>query len=147
MPTAVTPSGTQIRVFTRVCIDTSSDEVRDALASLSGSWDIVQSSNNQNNCGELQWVRAIGGDSAGAPIHMLFFHDGKYVGTGTSDPYAFTTAVRSSSTDVTVEYRWLAGDESFDAPRGGPATITFSWTGSNVAMSGPLPSQVTQPHR
>ncbi|WP_446221282.1 LppP/LprE family lipoprotein [Nocardia sp. IBHARD005] len=130
------------------CIDTSSTGVRNALASLTGSWVAGQASADQpGHCGELLWVRAIGGNSAGAPIHVLFFHDGKYLGTGTSEPYAFTTVVGSSSTAVTVEYRWLAEDEPFAAPQGGPATITYSWTGSSVVMSGPLPSEVTQPHR
>ncbi|MFD4460336.1 LppP/LprE family lipoprotein [Nocardia sp. NPDC058480] len=130
------------------CIDTSSTGVQNALASLTGSWVAGQASADQpGNCGELLWVRAIGGNSAGAPIHVLFFHDGKYLGTGTSEPYAFTTVVGSSSTAVTVEYRWLAADEPFAAPQGGPATITYSWTGSSVVMSGPLPSEVTQPHR
>ncbi|WP_410870156.1 LppP/LprE family lipoprotein [Nocardia sp. A7] len=130
------------------CIDTSSAGVQNALASLSGSWVAGQASANEpGSCGELLWVRAIGGNSAGAPIHVLFFHDGKYLGTGTSEPYAFTQVVGSNLTSATVEYRWLAGDEPFAAPQGGPATITYSWTGSNVVMSGPLPSQVTQPHR
>ncbi|MGY0500999.1 LppP/LprE family lipoprotein [Nocardia sp. FBN12] len=130
------------------CVDTSSTGVQNALASLTGSWVAGQASADQpGNCGELLWVRAIGGNSAGAPIHVLFFHNGKYLGTGTSEPYAFTTVVGSSSTAVTVEYRWLAGDEPFAAPQGGPATITYSWTGSTVVMSGPLPSQVTQPQR
>ncbi|MFD4438577.1 LppP/LprE family lipoprotein [Nocardia sp. NPDC058519] len=130
------------------CIDTSSTGVQNALASLTGSWVAGQASADQpGNCGELLWVRAIGGNSAGAPIHVLFFHNGKYLGTGTSEPYAFTTVAGSSSTAVTVEYRWLAADEPFATPQGGPATITYSWTGSSVVMSGPLPSQVTQPHR
>ncbi|MFD3742988.1 LppP/LprE family lipoprotein [Nocardia sp. NPDC058633] len=130
------------------CIDTSSAGVRNALASLGGSWVAGQASADQpGNCGELLWVRAIGGNSAGAPIHLLFFHDGKYLGTGTSEPYAFTTVVGSSSTAVTAEYRWLAADEPFATPQGGPATITYSWTGSSVVMSGPLPSEVTRPHR
>ncbi len=130
------------------CIDTSSAGVQNALASLGGSWVAGQASANEpGRCGELLWVRAIGGNSAGAPIHVLFFHDGKYLGTGTSEPYAFTTVVGSNLTSATVEYRWLAGDEPFAAPQGGPATITYSWNGSNVVMSGPLPSQVTQPQR
>ncbi|MFE1592064.1 LppP/LprE family lipoprotein [Nocardia sp. NPDC058705] len=130
------------------CIDTGSTGVQNALASLPGSWVAGQASANEPGmCGELLWVRAIGGNSAGAPIHVLFFHDGKYLGTGTSEPYAFTTVTGSNLTSATVQYRWLAGDEPFAAPQGGPATITYSWNGSNVVMSGPLPTEVTQPHR
>ncbi|MFD3591659.1 LppP/LprE family lipoprotein [Nocardia sp. NPDC058640] len=130
------------------CIDTGSTGVQNALASLGGGWVAGQASPNEPSCaGELLWVRAIGGNSAGAPIHVLLFRDGKYLGTGTSEPYAFTTVAGSNRTSVTVEYRWLAGDEPFAAPQGGPAKITYSWNGSNVVMSGPLPSQVTQPQR
>ncbi|MFD3506559.1 LppP/LprE family lipoprotein [Nocardia sp. NPDC058666] len=130
------------------CIDTGSTGVQNALASLGGGWVAGQASANEPGmCGELLWVRAIGGNSAGAPIHVLFFHDGKYLGTGTSEPYAFTTVVGSNLTSATVQYRWLAGDEPFAAPQGGPVSITYSWNGSNVVMGGSLPSEVTQPHR
>ncbi|MGW5917562.1 LppP/LprE family lipoprotein [Nocardia fluminea] len=130
------------------CIDPASTGVQNALASLQGSWVAGQASSDQpGSCGQLLYVRAIGGNSAGAPIHILFFRDGKYLGTGTSEPYAFTTVVGSSNNAVTVDYRWLAGDEPFAAPQGGPATITYSWNGSKVVMGGTLPTEVTQPHR
>ncbi|MFE5477256.1 LppP/LprE family lipoprotein [Nocardia sp. NPDC056541] len=130
------------------CIDPASTGVQNALASLEGSWVAGQASSDQpGSCGQLLYVRAIGGNSAGAPIHLLFFRNGKYLGTGTSEPYAFTTVVGSSNNAVTVDYRWLAGDEPFAAPQGGPATITYSWNGSKVVMGGTLPTEVTQPHR
>ncbi|TCJ99445.1 LppP/LprE family lipoprotein [Nocardia alba] len=130
------------------CIDPASTGVQNALASLQGSWVAGQASSDQpGSCGQLLYVRAIGGNSAGAPIHILFFRNGKYLGTGTSEPYAFTTVVGSSNNAVTVDYRWLAGDEPFAAPQGGPATITYSWNGSKVVMGGTLPTEVTQPHR
>ncbi|MEU4413960.1 LppP/LprE family lipoprotein [Nocardia salmonicida] len=130
------------------CLDPASTGVQNALASLEGSWVAGQASTDQpGSCGQLLYVRAIGGNSAGAPIHILFFRNGKYLGTGTSEPYAFTTVVGSSNNAVTVDYRWLAGDEPFAAPQGGPATITYSWNGSKVVMGGTLPTEVTQPHR
>ncbi|MEV0767912.1 MULTISPECIES: LppP/LprE family lipoprotein [Nocardia] len=130
------------------CVDPASTGVQNALASLEGSWVAGQASTDQpGSCGQLLYVRAIGGNSAGAPIHILFFRNGKYLGTGTSEPYAFTTVVGSSNNAVTVDYRWLAGDEPFAAPQGGPATITYSWNGSKVVMGGTLPTEVTQPHR
>ncbi|MEV0549339.1 LppP/LprE family lipoprotein [Nocardia salmonicida] len=130
------------------CVDPASTGVQNALASLEGNWVAGQASTDQpGSCGQLLYVRAIGGNSAGAPIHILFFRNGKYLGTGTSEPYAFTTVVGSSNNAVTVDYRWLAGDEPFAAPQGGPATITYSWNGSKVVMGGTLPTEVTQPHR
>ncbi|MFC4375071.1 LppP/LprE family lipoprotein [Nocardia halotolerans] len=130
------------------CIDPASSGVQNAVARLGAGWVAVNGSEDlPGSCSELLWMRAVGGNSAGAPIHIMFFHDGKYLGTGTSEPYAFTTVAGSDGVSVTVEYRWLAGDEPFAAPQGGPATITYSWTGTSVVMSGPLPPEVTRPHR
>ncbi|WP_159372882.1 LppP/LprE family lipoprotein [Nocardia caishijiensis] len=130
------------------CIDPGSTGVRNALARLGDGWAASQASADApGSCGELLWVRAVGGNSAGAPIHIMFFHDGKYLGTATSEAYAFTYVAGANGNAVTVEYKWLVGDEPFAAPQGGPVSITYTWTGSGVAMSGPLPSEVTQPHR
>ncbi|MFD5174182.1 LppP/LprE family lipoprotein [Nocardia sp. NPDC058379] len=130
------------------CIDPQSTGVRNALARLDGTWVAQQASADlPGQCAQLLWVRAVGGNSAGAPIHVLFFHDGKWLGTATSEAYAFTSVVGYTDTTVTVEYKWLAGDEPFAAPQGGPVAIHYTWNGSNVVMSGPLPTEVTQPHR
>ncbi|WP_156094940.1 LppP/LprE family lipoprotein [Nocardia lijiangensis] len=130
------------------CIDPASAGVRTALAGLGEGWAATQASADQpGSCGQLLWVRAVGGNSAGAPIHVMFFHDGKYLGTATSEPYAFTHVAGSNGNSVNVGYRWLVADEPFAAPQGGPVTITYTWTGSGVAMSDPLPKEVTQPHR
>ncbi|MEV6360024.1 LppP/LprE family lipoprotein [Nocardia asteroides] len=130
------------------CIDPASAGVRNAVATLGDGWVAQRASADQpGQCAQLLWVRAVGGNSAGAPIHVLFFHDGKYLGTATSEPYAFTTVAGYTDTVVTVEYKWLAGDEPFATPQGGPAAIHYTWNGSNVVMSGPLPKEVTQPHR
>ncbi|MFI5499295.1 LppP/LprE family lipoprotein [Nocardia asteroides] len=148
-PTSVPdrPAGNDISGPGR-CIDPASTGVRNAVATLGDGWVAQRASADQpGQCAQLLWVRAVGGNSAGAPIHVLFFHDGKYLGTATSEPYAFTTVAGYTDTVVTVEYKWLAGDEPFATPQGGPAAIHYTWNGSNVVMSGPLPKEVTQPHR
>ncbi|MFE6920947.1 LppP/LprE family lipoprotein [Nocardia sp. NPDC057663] len=130
------------------CIDPASTGVQNALSRLGGSWVASQASADRpGNCGELLWVRAVGGNSAGAPIHILFFSGGKWLGTATSEAYAFTYVTGASGNAVTVDYKWLVADEPFAAPQGGPATITYTWTGSKLTMSAPLPTEVTQPHR
>ncbi|MEU2251926.1 LppP/LprE family lipoprotein [Nocardia xishanensis] len=130
------------------CIDLASPGVRSAVAGLGEGWVAEHASADQpGSCGQLLWVSAAGGASAGAPIHVLFFHDGKYLGTATSEPYAFTYVAGSNGNSVTVQYKWLVADEPFAAPQGGPVSITFTWTGSGVAMSQPLPEEVTHPHR
>ncbi|WP_431969343.1 LppP/LprE family lipoprotein [Nocardia sp. bgisy134] len=130
------------------CVDPASPGVRSALAGLGEGWVADRASTDQpGSCGQLLWVRAVGGVSAGAPIHVLFFHDGKYLGTATFEPYAFTHVAGSNGDSVTVQYKWLVADEPFAAPQGGPVSITYTWTGSGVAMSEPLPEEVTHPHR
>lgn len=130
------------------CVDITSTGVRAALARLGDGWHAQRGSNDiPGQCADLLWVQAVGGNSAGAPIHVLFFHDGQWLGTATSEPYAFTSVVGYTTNVVTVEYKWLAGDEPFAAPQGGPVAIHYTWNGSNVVMSGPLPREVTQPQR
>ncbi|MEV0027796.1 LppP/LprE family lipoprotein [Nocardia sp. NPDC050793] len=130
------------------CVDPASAGVRAALAGLGEGWVATQASANQpGSCEQLLWVRAVGGNSAGAPIHVLFFYDGKYLGPATSEPYAFTHVAGSNGNSVSVAYRWLVADEPFAAPQGGPVTITYTWTGSSLVMSDPLPKEVTQPRR
>ncbi|MEU8901096.1 LppP/LprE family lipoprotein [Nocardia sp. NPDC048505] len=128
------------------CIDPASTGVQNALGRLGDRWVASQASTDQpGKCGELLWVRAVGGNSAAAPVHVLFFGDGEWLGTATSDPYAFTSVVGASGNAVTVQYKWLVGDEPFAAPQGGPATITYTWNGSKLTMSQPLPPEVTHP--
>ncbi|WP_169811126.1 LppP/LprE family lipoprotein [Nocardia amamiensis] len=146
--TVTAPSSTEGIGSSDRCIDPTSAGVQSALAGLGNGWVAEHASADRpGSCEQLLWVRAAGGISAGAPIHVLFFHDGKYLGTATSEPYAFTHVAGSNGNSVTVEYKWLVADEPFAAPQGGPVSITYTWTGSRVTMSEPLPTEVTQPYR
>jgi hypothetical protein len=129
-----------------LCLDQDSAGARAALASLpgEGSWAVEHASDAAiGSCPELLWLSAAGGNSAAAPIHILFFHDGKYLGTATSEPYAFASVASWTDDTVAVEYKWLVGDEAFCCPQGGPVTITYTWNGSNVVMNETLPKEVT----
>lgn len=136
-PTAISGNGH--------CIDIGSVGVRDALATLpDGPWVAEHASDAQvAKCPQLLWVSASGGNSSGAPIAVLLFHDGRYVGTATPEPYAFAAVSGSTDTSVAVDYKWLVGDEPFCCPAGGPATIHYSWDGSAIVMDRPLPKEVT----
>ncbi|MBJ8344124.1 LppP/LprE family lipoprotein [Antrihabitans sp. YC2-6] len=128
-----------------LCVDPGSAGVLDAIATLpsTNDWAIEDSSEATiGDCPELGWITVSGGASAAAPIHVLFFHDGTYLGTATSEPYAFTYVSAESADTISVDYKWLAGDEPFCCPAGGPATIPYTWDGSQVVMTVPLPDEV-----
>ncbi|ETT25601.1 conserved hypothetical protein [Rhodococcus aetherivorans] len=129
-----------------LCLDPTSAPVASALASLSDddfAWQVEDATDAVvGQCPALMWLVAVGGNSAAAPEHVLFFADGRYLGTGTSEAYAYTSVAAATDTSVTVEYRWLAGDEPFCCPAGGPAAVTYTWDGSQIVMEQPLPPEM-----
>ncbi|BDB58875.1 MULTISPECIES: LppP/LprE family lipoprotein [Rhodococcus] len=129
-----------------LCLDPASAPVADALAGLSDdgfAWQIEDSTDAVvGDCPSLMWLVAVGGNSASSPEHVLFFADGSYLGTATSEPYAYTSVVDASDGTVTAEYRWIAGDEPFCCPEGGPATVRYTWDGSQIVMLDPLPQEM-----
>lgn len=137
-PTADTISG-QGR-----CLDPDSTGVRDAVAGLDQApygWIVGAASEDPlGSCPDLLWAVAdVPAGTASSPRHVLFFHDGRYLGTATAEPYSFTHVVGTTHDTVTVEYRWLAEDEPNCCPAGGPAAIDYTWDGSQVVMEQPLP--------
>ncbi|MCZ4076732.1 LppP/LprE family lipoprotein [Rhodococcus sp. H36-A4] len=129
-----------------VCLDLASTTVTDALASLLQYFDGVPwvATEIGDPCGSFTWVRAdTSGGTASSPVQVLFFADGDYLGTGTSEPYAFTFVDSQSVDTITVGYRWLVGDDANANPSGGPALIRYQWDGSSVTMLDALPVEVT----
>lgn len=129
-----------------LCLDPGSAPVADALAGLSDdgfAWQVEDSTDAVvGYCPSLMWLVAVGGNSASSPEHLMFFADGSYLGTATSEPYAYTSVADASDDTVTAEYRWLAGDEPFCCPEGGPATVRYTWDGSQIVMLDPLPQEM-----
>ncbi|NLE81446.1 MAG: LppP/LprE family lipoprotein [Rhodococcus sp.] len=128
------------------CRSLDSEVVESALASLSpspggGGWIAGQSSDPPaGSCPALEYVLAqtpMG--TASSPTQVLFFHDNTYLGTATSNAYAYTTVADTTENSVSVNYRWLAPEDANCCPSGGPATITYTWAGSRVVMQEPLP--------
>ncbi|MEE2034701.1 LppP/LprE family lipoprotein [Rhodococcus chondri] len=128
------------------CLDLDSAPVAEALAGMGDgtfAWRAETATDAPiGQCPSLRWLVAVGGNSAAAPEHILFFADGRYLGTGTSEPYAFTSVAGSTDTTVTASYRWLTGDEPFCCPQGGPAEITYAWDGTQIVMQQPLPQEM-----
>ena len=88
-----------------------------------GNWIPRSASEEQiGNCPDLLWV-SVDGDGVGDATyqsHVLFFHDGTYLGTATSEPYSYTHVIDSNKDSVSVQYRWLLDDDAFCCPQGGP---------------------------
>ncbi|GGG00536.1 hypothetical protein GCM10007304_13080 [Rhodococcoides trifolii] len=97
-------------------------------------------------CATLSWATASIVDATGSsPETVLFFHDGRYLGTTTSRPYAFTSVAEQTDDTVTVQYKWLNPDDANANPTGGPALVRYRWNGSSVEMLDELPDEVLNP--
>ncbi|BAH35438.1 hypothetical protein RER_47300 [Rhodococcus erythropolis PR4] len=129
------------------CLDVDSPVVTDAIGTLGtdvngGSWIPRSASEEQiGNCPDLLWV-SVDGDGVGDATyqsHVLFFHDGTYLGTATSKPYSYTHVIDSNKNSVSVQYRWLLDDDAFCCPQGGPNIVNFTWNGSAVVADGQFP--------
>lgn len=69
--------------------------------------------------GGLTWVHAISErSSTSTPEHVLFFAARAFLGTATPDPRPFTDVLATEDDTVTLQYRWLVGDEPNAAPAG-----------------------------
>ncbi|KZF10961.1 hypothetical protein A2J03_20355 [Rhodococcus sp. EPR-157] len=129
-----------------VCPGIASPVVTDAVASFSPYFDDVPwvAYEMGDPCASFTWVSATSERAtASSPDHHLFFDDGVYLGTATAEPYSFSSVVDQSFDTVTVNYRWLVGDEAFAAPEGGPVAIRYRWNGSQVTMLDALPPEIT----
>lgn len=129
------------------CLDVVSPLVTEAIRTLGtdvngGNWIPRSASEEQiGNCPELLWV-SVDGDGVGDATyqsHVLFFRDGTYLGTATSEPYSYTHVIDSNKDSVSVQYRWLLDDDAFCCPQGGPSVVNFTWNGSAVVADGQFP--------
>lgn len=130
------------------CMDPSSPAATSALASLGATapggngWIAGAYDESVAPCPQLVWLMAeTPGGTASSPSHVLFFHDGTYLGTATSDAYAYTQVVGANGNTVSVQYRWLEADDANCCPSGGPAVIDYVWD-SGVVMTQPLPQEM-----
>lgn len=133
--------------------DSASTVVSKALRELKNKskWDqwtnVSASYEGYDPCAELSWIDAIPGSSpsdcciSSMAHHILLFHRGKFIGTATYEPYAFSPVItRTSDSSISVTYRYVKGDES-SASASGRTTAEFSWSSSQnkVVMTGEVP--------
>jgi hypothetical protein len=78
--------------------------------------------------GGLTWVHAaIERGSTSSPEHVLFFAGQGFLGTATPEPHPFTQVVGTDDDTVTVQYRWLIGEEPNSTPAG-VGTVRYQLT-------------------
>ncbi|MBU8817551.1 LppP/LprE family lipoprotein [Mycolicibacterium goodii] len=87
----------------------------------------------------VSWAHAIVPEgTVSTPDHVLLFCDGRLVGTATAEPRPYTRVVAASGDTVTVEYRWIVGDEPLAAPAGS-AKVRYQVTADGVTPLDPVP--------
>jgi hypothetical protein len=97
-------------------------------------------SSNYNPCASLSAVIITVEQGTGSsPNQAMLFHNGDYVGTGTSKAYAFTSLNAAQTTDDTVALNYKDGRNVCTACPGPITTVRYQWQGDHVAMLDPAP--------
>ncbi len=93
-------------------------------------------------CASLSWsVVAPEFGTAGSPYAILLFHQGRYLGTATSEQYAFEPVVeRLADASIKVTYTYAKANEA-NADASGRTTATYIWNDGTerVDMTGEVP--------
>jgi hypothetical protein len=93
-------------------------------------------------CAALSWmILPIQGGTASSPYQIMLFHDGRYIGTATSEAYGFhPTVQRTDAGQIQVTWHWPREGES-NAGASGTTTATFTWNDATgqVDMAGDVP--------
>ncbi|WP_168176516.1 LppP/LprE family lipoprotein [Williamsia sp. 1135] len=104
----------------------------------------VEGESNVNTCASLTYVTLdTEGGTVSSPYQLLLFHDGEFLGTGTSCNLSYQTVAATTDDRIDVRYRYLVGDEANADPQG-EAYVSYHWNGSGVDMLGELPEAVTR---
>ncbi|WP_369635966.1 LppP/LprE family lipoprotein [Nocardia sp. JMUB6875] len=128
-----------------LCFDVNSGLAQAAIAKLSpppvGKWQTGQASEDKisSGCdGVLSWLEV--SSNVNHPYtHVLFFTNGTYLGTATSDPYMYTMITGKTRTSLSLTYHWLNDNDAMCCPKGGPSVVTFTLNGTKVTADGQFP--------
>ena len=109
------------------------------LDSLWGDPELTWAVGQLGRSGDVAWVLAvIAQGSVSSPEHLLLFRNGVFVGTATQEPRPFTRVTGGVGDVVTVEYRWIVGEEPFAAPAGS-GTVRYEVREAAVRALDPEP--------
>lgn len=128
-----------------LCFDLNSGLANSAVKRLAakdaGPWQIQGASDDAiaDGCdGVLSYLIVTSGNIH-PWTHVLYFTNGTYLGTATSQPYGYTEVIGKTRNTVQIQYRWLKSNEPLCCPAGGPSTVTFTLTGTTVQANGQFP--------
>ncbi|MEU1958452.1 LppP/LprE family lipoprotein [Nocardia sp. NPDC019255] len=128
-----------------LCFDANSALAASSIATLAappgGSWTVQGASEDPiaAGCtGVLSWM-TVDWPGIHPGTHVLFFAGGKYLGTASARPYAYTTVLGKTRDTVSVQYRWPEKSDPLCCPQGGPSVVTFTLTGGTVQANGQFP--------
>ena len=115
-------------------------------AGLEGAeWDAANADyTGYDPCAALSWSVVAPIDSTpSSPYAVLLFHDGSYLGTATTEQYAFSPEIeRTSEETIAVTYRYAQGDDANADPSGRTeAAFTWNETAQRVDMTGSTPPE------
>ncbi len=103
-------------------------------------WHHIPLYSNYDPCADLSTiVVTVEGATGSSPVQALMFHRGTFLGTGTSESYAFTNLDSSASTKDTVVLTYRSGQSCTACGDGIVTTVRYHWDGSKVQMLDPPP--------
>ncbi|MEU7137968.1 LppP/LprE family lipoprotein [Nocardia sp. NPDC046473] len=129
-----------------LCFDLNSELAHNAVGRLAPNaggypWTIVEASTDpiSAGCSGLLSYLVVNWDGSHPGYHVLYFTDGKYLGTATSKYYAYTTVLGKTRNTVSLQYRWAKPEDALCCPSGGPSNVTFTLSGTTVTAQGQFP--------
>ncbi|WP_051028021.1 LppP/LprE family lipoprotein [Nocardia higoensis] len=130
-----------------LCLDPTSELVASAIAGLETppegtTWRIREASKDpiSDGCEDLlSYVAVEWGEGIHPGVHLLFFTEGRYLGTGSKEPYSYTTVIDKSVATVSVEYRWPREEDPLCCPQGVNLVVYYLSADGELTVNGEFP--------
>jgi len=102
---------------------------------IDAGWNPTPLESNYDPCATLSTALVtIQGATGSSPIQALMFHQGKYLGTGTTKAYGFTSLNTAKTTSDTVVLDYQTGKSCTGCSDGITTSVRYHWDGHRVVM-------------
>jgi len=102
---------------------------------IDAGWNPTPLESNYDPCATLSTaLMTIQGATGSSPIQALMFHQGKYLGTGTTKAYGFTSLNTAKTTSDTVVLDYQTGKSCTGCSDGITTSVRYHWDGHRVVM-------------